>query len=102
MCVGGRSCRSGGLFVGERLHCPAGAGLRAVQGMRCLVGQGEGELVVIRGNWRVAGLQLGGFALERGVQGRELRDGFLGHGEVLRVNLDAERLVTDSVGGGYG
>ena len=50
----------------------------------------------------VVGLQLGGFTLEGGVQGRELRHGFLGQGEILGVNLDAEGLVADSVGGGDG
>ena len=70
--------------------------------MRCLVGQGEGELVAIGRSRRVVGLQFGGFALEGGVQGRELRDGFFGQGEVLRVNFDADRLVTDSIGGGDG
>src|ERR1017187_5806555 len=86
--------------LGERLDCPAGLG--AVQDVRCLVGQGEGELVAIGGSRGVVGLELGGFALEGGVEGRELRDGFLGQGEVLRVNLDADRLVTDSIGGGDG
>ena len=83
------SC-SGRLFVGERLDYLAGPRLRAVQDLRCLVGQGEGELVAIGGSRGVVGLELGGFALEGGVQGRELRDGFLGQGEVLRVNLDAD------------
>ena len=49
--------------------------------MRCLVAQGEGELVAIGGSRRVVGLQLRGFALEGRVQGGELRDGFLGQGE---------------------
>ena len=70
--------------------------------MRCFVGRGEGELVAIGGSWGVVGLQLGGFALEGGVQGRELRNGFFDQGEVLRVNLDANGLVADSLGGGDG
>ena len=91
--LGGGSGRSSRLFVGERLDCPAGPGLRAVQDRRCLVGQGEGELVAIGGSRGVVGLELGGFTLEGGVQGRELRHGFLGQGEALRVNFDAERLL---------
>ena len=50
-------------------------------------------------SWGVVGLELGGFALESGVEGGELRDGFPGRGEILRVNLDADRRITDSVGG---
>jgi hypothetical protein len=72
--LGGSSRRSSGLFVGERLDCPAGPGLRAVRAMRCLVGQGEGELVAIGGSRGVVGLELGGFALECGVEGGELRE----------------------------
>ena len=44
----------------------------------------------------VVGLELGGFTLEGGVQGRELRHGFLGQGEALRVNFDADRLVAEN------
>lgn len=54
--------------------------------MRCLVSQDEGELVAV-GRWRgVVGLEFGGFAFEGGVEGRELRNGLLGQGEVIRVN----------------
>jgi hypothetical protein len=49
----GGSCRSSRLFVGERLDCLAGPGLRAGQNMRGLVGQGEGESVAIGGSRRV-------------------------------------------------
>ena len=31
-------------------------------------------MVAIGGSWGVVGLELGGFALEGGVEGRELRD----------------------------
>jgi hypothetical protein len=34
--------------------------------------------------------------LEGGVQGRELRHGFLGQGEILGVNLNADRLVAEN------
>ena len=37
--------------------------------------------------------------MEGGVRGGELRDGLPAQGEILRVNLDADRLVTGSVGG---
>ena len=96
MCFGGGSCRSSGLFVGERLDSLSGAGFRAVQDMRYLVGQGESKLIAIGGERGVVGLQLGGFTLEGGVQGRELRHGFLGQGEALRVNFDADRLVAEN------
>jgi hypothetical protein len=46
------SC-SGRLFVGERLDYLAGPRLRAGQDLRCLVGQGEGELVATGGSRRV-------------------------------------------------
>ena len=59
--LGGGSCRCSRLFVGERLDCPAG--LRAVQGMGCLVSEGEGELIAIGGSRGVVGIELGGFAV---------------------------------------
>jgi hypothetical protein len=68
----------------------AGLQLRAGQDMRRLLDQGEGELVAIGESRGVVGLELGGFALEGGVEGRELRDGFLGQSEILRANLDAD------------
>ena len=67
-----------------------------MQDRRCLVGQGEGELVAIGGSRGVVGLELGGFTLKGGVQGRELRHGFLGQGEALRVNCDADRLLAEN------
>ena len=36
--------------------------------------EGSDRLVAIGGSWGVVGLELGGFALEGGVEGRELRD----------------------------
>ena len=79
--LNGGSGRSRRLFVGERLDYLAGPRLCAGRDMRCLVGEGEGELVAIGGSRCVVGLELGGFALEGGVQGCELRDGFPGQGE---------------------
>ena len=36
--------------------------------------EGSDRLVAIGGSWGVVGLELGGFALEGGVEGRELRN----------------------------
>ena len=91
--LGGGSCRSSRLFLGERLDCLAGPRLHATQDMRWLVGQGEDELVAVGGSRRIVGLEFGGFALEGGVECRELRDGCSNRASFSRTNdrLDRHR-----------
>src|ERR1035438_485512 len=73
------------------------AGLPRRPGASCYAGHtvpcrpGRGRVGRHWGERGVVGLQLGGITLEGGVQGRELRHAFLGQGEALRVNIDADR-----------
>ena len=73
---------------GLQLHGMGGFGVEHVRRS-----QGEGELVAIRGSRGVVGLELGRFALEGGVQGRELRDGFLGQGEAARQSQCRQQIL---------
>ena len=63
--------------------------------------QGEGQLIVVISRPAVVGLKHGLIAFERRVKGGKLGYGFLGEGEIVLINLDADGLITNRLGGGH-
>ena len=88
----GGLCRSSRLYVGERLGCLPVCSFVLAKTCGGFSTRARASWLPLGGRG-IVGLEFGGFALEDGVEGHELRDGFLGQGEVMRVNLDADRLV---------